>query len=134
MAVSRWIFSNLEWNGGGKLASATWRRLITSGASPSYAVEKPRVKTADASSNSNKESLKRSILGLKSPTATATTVLQNWTDSGHTVENSELRLISNILLKSRRYNQAIQVVFFVSHLHKLLIMSHKAKKRFIFFQ
>ncbi|XWS23943.1 hypothetical protein CRYUN_Cryun28dG0059100 [Craigia yunnanensis] len=109
--ASRSIFSNLKCNGGDKLASASWRRLIISGASPSYTVEQQREKTAAAS---NKESLKRSILGLKSSTSSATTVLQNWTDSGLKVDNSELRLISNILLKSRRYNQALEVPFLFS--------------------
>ena len=56
------MFCNLKRNDGDKLASATWRRLITSGAVPSYSLEMPRAETASASS---KESVKRSILGLK---------------------------------------------------------------------
>ncbi|XVE95230.1 hypothetical protein REPUB_Repub02eG0078100 [Reevesia pubescens] len=105
--ASRSIFSNLKRNGGDKLASPTWRRLISSDASPSFALEKPRVKP-DA--GSGKESLKSRVLGLKSPTESATTVLQNWVDSGHKVDNSGLRLISNILLKSRRYSQALEIM------------------------
>ncbi|XVE55565.1 hypothetical protein DITRI_Ditri03aG0169500 [Diplodiscus trichospermus] len=105
--ASRSIFSSLKFDGGDNLASVTWRRLITSAASPSYVVEKPRVKTAAAC---NRENLQRRILGLKSPTASATTVLQNWTDSGHKVDNLELRLISNILFKSRRYHQALEIL------------------------
>ncbi|KAK6277784.1 hypothetical protein POUND7_018107 [Theobroma cacao] len=104
--ASRSIIPHLKRNGGDKLAGATWRRIINSGASPGYAVEKPRVKTAIASS---RVSLKRSILRLKSPTESTTTVLQNWADSGHKVEISDLRYISNILLKTSCYNQALEM-------------------------
>lgn len=106
--ASRSIFSNLKSNGGDKLADARWGRLLSSVTSR---VKKARVRSAAAASN---ESLKGRILGLRSPTESATEVLRSWIDSGQKVDTPQLLSITQNLHSSRRYNQALQVPFFIS--------------------
>ncbi|XP_068309460.1 pentatricopeptide repeat-containing protein At5g27460-like [Pyrus communis] len=54
--------------------------------------------------------LQSKILGLRKPDRSATTVIQNWVDGGHGVSVLELRRVSVQLLKSKRFNHALQVL------------------------
>ncbi|KAK8692355.1 hypothetical protein V6N13_075820 [Hibiscus sabdariffa] len=106
--ASRSSFCNLKRNGGDKLAVARWRRPISYAVSPNYAMAEPGVRTA--AGGGGKGSLKRRILGLKSPTESASRVLRNWVDSGGKVDITELLSITEILQKSRRYNHALEIL------------------------
>lgn len=54
--------------------------------------------------------LKIRILKLVVPRRSATTVLQNWVDEGRRVSVSQLRSISRLLLKRRRFKHALEVL------------------------
>jgi hypothetical protein len=62
-----------------------------------------------SSSSSPADKLKSEILRLKSPGRSATAVIQDWVNQGHKVSVPELRRISIQLLKSKRFNHALQV-------------------------
>lgn len=78
--------------------------FISSRASPMDKVGESSLKYSNANGN-----LKREILRLKLPGESAAYVLQNWVDNGGKVTISQLRYISGILAKSRRYNHALEV-------------------------
>ncbi|GLU16117.1 hypothetical protein SLE2022_325670 [Rubroshorea leprosula] len=83
---------------------AATRRLISSVASPTHAVNKPLREAT------TKETLWSTILKLKSPTQRATTVLQNWIESGNKVTVTELRCVLRQLKISRRYHHALEIL------------------------
>ncbi|KAM1729395.1 hypothetical protein ACFX12_019793 [Malus domestica] len=56
------------------------------------------------------DELQSKIMGLRKPDRSATTVIQNWVDGGHRVSVLELRRVSVQLLKSKRFNHALQVL------------------------
>ncbi|KAG8632861.1 pentatricopeptide repeat-containing protein At5g27460 [Manihot esculenta] len=78
--------------------------FISSRASPMDKVGESSLKYSNANGN-----LKREILRLKLPGESAAYVLQNWVDNGGKVTISQLRYISGILAKSRRYNHALEI-------------------------
>ncbi|KDP41442.1 hypothetical protein JCGZ_15849 [Jatropha curcas] len=59
-------------------------------------------------SNSN-GNLKSEIMRMKSPEASATSILQKWVDNGREVTISQLRYISRLLVQSRRYKHALEI-------------------------
>ncbi|KAK9930347.1 hypothetical protein M0R45_027386 [Rubus argutus] len=63
-----------------------------------------------SSSSSPVDKLKSEILRLKNPGRSATAVIQDWVDQGHKVSVPELRRISIQLLKSKRFNHALQIL------------------------
>jgi hypothetical protein len=63
---------------------------------------------SDTSSVANRNSLKE-ILRKNGPRRSVTSLLQERIDSGHAVSLSELRLISKRLIRSNRYDLALQV-------------------------
>lgn len=50
------------------------------------------------------------ILRMKSPRRSAATLIENWVNSGHRVNVSELRSISRRLLKFKRYKHALEIL------------------------
>ncbi|KAI9106719.1 hypothetical protein K1719_022247 [Acacia pycnantha] len=55
-----------------------------------------------------KDNLKKRILGLKSSDPSPMSMLQNWVDQGNNVSTSELRSISKTLFSSKRYHHALE--------------------------
>lgn len=53
--------------------------------------------------------LTEELLRKTGPSRTVPSLLQDWVDSGNVVTLSELRFISNRLLRSNRYDLALQV-------------------------
>ncbi|KAJ0024568.1 hypothetical protein Pint_08414 [Pistacia integerrima] len=100
MAI-RSLFANLKRNKVQFGPITTWR-LITSDALPIKPFkESPITKDGELESN---------ILSLKFPWRSATTVIQNWVDSGHGITISELRFIYRKLLKFKRYKHALEIL------------------------
>ncbi|KFK26483.1 hypothetical protein AALP_AA8G255000 [Arabis alpina] len=52
----------------------------------------------------------REILRKSGPRRSVVSLLQDWVDSGHAVSSSELRFISNRLVRSNRYDLALQMM------------------------
>ncbi|XP_050212694.1 pentatricopeptide repeat-containing protein At5g27460 [Mercurialis annua] len=59
--------------------------------------------------NNNNSNLKNQILRVKLPGLTPISILQNWIDKGNKVKVSQLRYISQLLFKSKRYNHALEI-------------------------
>ncbi|KAJ9166518.1 hypothetical protein P3X46_021258 [Hevea brasiliensis] len=78
--------------------------FIYSLASPMNKVGESCLKYTNSNGN-----LKKEILRLNLPGESAIPVLQNWVDNGRKITVSELRYISGILAKSRRYNHALEI-------------------------
>ncbi|KAI5404560.1 pentatricopeptide repeat-containing protein At5g27460 isoform X1 [Lathyrus oleraceus] len=63
-----------------------------------------------ASAFSEKQNLKSLIAGFKPSSRSPLLLLQNWIDQGNKLSPSELRCISRTLIKSKRYNHALEVL------------------------
>lgn len=86
--------------------SVRWRRQLSSLCSSSSPVERRK----DDELKSKIFGLKSKIFGLKNPGRSATTVIQKWVDRGNKVSVLELRRISIQLLKSKRFDHALQIL------------------------
>ncbi|XP_065882055.1 pentatricopeptide repeat-containing protein At5g27460 [Euphorbia lathyris] len=75
-------------------------------ASPFKDVDESSLKSVNTTPSPN---LKNQILRLKLPGESAISVLQSWSDNGYKVTFDQLRYISAILMKSKRYKPALEI-------------------------
>ncbi|XP_008219370.1 PREDICTED: pentatricopeptide repeat-containing protein At5g27460 [Prunus mume] len=99
MATSCGLFTGLRRCAPHFENSVRWRRQLSSLCSSSLPVERRK-----------DDELKSKIFGLKNPGRSATTVIQKWVDRGNKVSVLELRRISIQLLKSKRFDHALQIL------------------------
>ncbi|XP_028757383.1 pentatricopeptide repeat-containing protein At5g27460-like [Neltuma alba] len=97
MAANRLFFAGLRSYNILFSPQSPWRPLATRGAA--FDVELTQ-----------KDNLKKRILGLKPSDPIPTSVLQNWVDQGNNVSTSELRRISKILFSLKRYHHSLEIM------------------------
>ncbi|KAL9446883.1 hypothetical protein AB3S75_014537 [Citrus x aurantiifolia] len=85
------------------LTTSAWR-FITSSVSEMKPLSKSYINII------KDEDIGSYILRMKSPRRSAATLIENWVNSGHRVNVSELRSISRRLLKFKRYKHALEIL------------------------